>query len=313
MERSEQPARRSTQRRRRERRAPLGSGASRATPRTPGRRRCPGTPRAAQAARSRPIAGRRRTAVRAGALAMSRRSLRLGERRVHARLGSALPCSEGLDARPPGSAPWRHETSSGNGHHGVRGDADRLRGEHDRGHVLARRVHRRRALRQRRPCRAGGRGAPDLRPGRSRPQRGLGGPASRPLLEPGPSRRGPRSARRPGSAGSTAQAPDHAHRRDRRRPDARAHRVRAGLRAGQRHHPLRRARRRTLRPRRQRGPCLRGARAQPHRSDRALRARSRAQARRSRPRCSRRGTPRSRSRSRGCRRRCAAPPRPTRA
>ena len=231
-----------------ERRSAAAVASHPADPRTPP---MPRHAAAAQAARSTPIAGRRRTAVRAGALAMSRRSLRLGERRVHARLGSALPCSQGLDARPPEWHRGAMRRAAAHGHHGVRGHADRLRGEHDRGHVLARRVHRGRALRQRRPCRAGGRGAPDLRPGRSRPQRGLGGPASRPLLEPGPSRRGPRSARRPGSAGSTAQAPDHAHRRDCWRPDARAHRIRTGLRAGQRHHPLRRARRRTLRPRRQ--------------------------------------------------------------
>ena len=81
-----------------ERRSAAALASHPADPRTPP---MPRHAAAAQAARSRPIAGRRRTAVRAGALAMSRRSLRLGKRRVHARLGSALPCSEGLDARPP--------------------------------------------------------------------------------------------------------------------------------------------------------------------------------------------------------------------
>ena len=81
-----------------ERRSAAAVASHAADPRTPP---MPRHAAAARAARSTPIAGRRRTAVRAGALAMSRRSLRLGERRVHARLGSALPCSPGLDARPP--------------------------------------------------------------------------------------------------------------------------------------------------------------------------------------------------------------------
>ena len=187
-------------------------------------------------------------------------------------LGSALPCSEAW-TRAGGWHRDAHETRSGNGHHGAGGDADRLRGEHDRDQAVAGGLHRRRVLRRRGPRRAGGRGAPDLCPG-ARPQRGLGGPADRPILESRARRRGPRSARGPGGAGSAAQAPDHAHRRDRGRPDAGPDRVHTGLRAGQRHHPLRRAGRRTLRPGRQRGSCLRGARAEPHRGDRELRSRS---------------------------------------
>ena len=311
VERSEQPARRSTQRRRRERSSAARQRRSRASPRTPGRRRCPGTAKRGPGRSLEAHRGRRRTAVRAGALAMARRSLRLGERRVHARLGSALPCSEGLDARPPDwhrgamrraaamatmafagmpiacGASTTAVTSSpvastaaapcaGVAHAELVAVARRIyaQGAHGRNEVSAvRRLARSSSL---------GRAVAARDPRAVRA-------ALAPLLKHQITRidvtAGARTLARIGSA--PAYAPVSGTIRSGGRVVGRyvlavsEDRAFAGL-----VHSLT-------------GATVRFARA------------SRAPARRSRPRCSRRGTPRSRSRSRGCRRRCAAPPRPT--